>query len=88
MKKLEDFIGKKISVAILDSANGWYDVKLDGVETGGIWIHGTQLDSLLGHIPKRSVRPTLKPPTRPVIFLPFARIVTVYVETVDLDSQA
>ena len=88
MTKLEDFIGKKISIAIRDSERGWFDVKLDGVEAGGIWIHGKQLDDLLGHKPKRSTKPTLKPPTRPLLFLPFWRVEVVSVETVDLDSQA
>ena len=72
MVRLDDLIGKKVLVALVNSEVAAYDVVLHGVECGGIWVESRELEALLGH---RKGKPIgLKPTKKPVFFYPYSQI--------------
>jgi len=66
MQRLEDLIGRKIIVALMNSEEAGYTVTLHGVESGGIWIESKIHARLLGHSPKKSQKVHGKPPAKPL----------------------
>ncbi len=72
MLKLNDLIGTPVGVALRDSEKGWYEVVLHGVETGGLWIEGGDIDKLLAFL--RTKPRKGQPPTKPVVFVPYSQI--------------
>jgi hypothetical protein len=72
MVRFEDLIGKKISLALVNSEVAAYTVTLHGVEHGGIWVESKELDKLIGHQKSKSTGP--RPATRPVVFYPYSQI--------------
>jgi hypothetical protein len=84
---LDDIIGQKITVALINSSKSHYTVTVRGVEAGGIWAEGKELDALIGHRPNRLKRPdSRKPPTRPVFFIPYAQIGFAVYDSIDLSG--
>ena len=69
---LDDLIGKKVWVMMRDSEQGLYNIVLRGVETGGLWFEGKELDKLAHGfvLPAKEGQP----PQRAVFFFPFSQI--------------
>ena len=85
--RLDEIIGKKLTLSLVSSTAPYYIVTLRGVEAGGIWVEGAKLDALIGHKPARITRPkSTKPPTRPVFFIPYSQIVFAAYLSVDLSE--
>lgn len=69
---LDDLVGKKVWVMMRDSEVGLYRIVLRGIETGGLWFEGKELDKLAqGFVPKTKEG---QPPQRAIFFFPFAQI--------------
>jgi hypothetical protein len=70
---LDDLIGKRILVMMRDSEVGLYTTTvLRGVETGGLWLEGKELDTLAQGLVAKA--PKGQPPQRAIFFFPFAQI--------------
>jgi hypothetical protein len=73
MMRFDDLIGKEVLLGVRDSELGTYRVVLRGVETGGVWFEGEELDKLARqHVPKVKEG---QPRQRPVFFFPYQQIV-------------
>lgn len=82
--RLDEIIGKKITLSLVRSKNP-YILTLRGVEAGGIWVEGGSLDALTGHKSSQKERPkSPKPPTRPVVFIPYPQVVFAVYHSTDL----
>jgi len=83
MLRLDDLIGKKLLVTLLDSNEPSYTVTLHGVESGGLWLEGSQLEKLADFlVPKPKVG---QPQKKPVFFVPYARIEFLIALSTNLD---
>jgi hypothetical protein len=81
-----DYIGQMISLAIpAIDANLIHDVKLLGVETGGIWVESQKLINMALRTSGQATAPQ-----SPVFFFPYSEIRFGYVrvEVVALDERA
>ncbi|MGH9605396.1 MAG: hypothetical protein ACRD3N_06810 [Terracidiphilus sp.] len=72
MVRLEDLVGKEVTLALIDSEEAGYDVVLHGVENGGIWSESNELEQRIGHRRGKSVG--LKPAKKAVFFYPYSQI--------------
>ena len=64
MLKTQDFVGKKVVLALINSnRDEGYQAKLLGVESGGVWV---DCDELLGSAPKSA--------TKVPLFVPYSQI--------------
>lgn len=72
MVRLDDLVGKRVLLALVNSEVPSYDIILHGVENGGIWVEGKALESLLGHVAGKPRG--RKPSTKPVFFYPYSQI--------------
>jgi hypothetical protein len=89
MLRLEDLIGKNVTLEILNSEHGAYEVTLHGVEVGGLWVENPQLEALLGHIGRQPgwYRYTqTRPEKKPVFFIPYAQIAFLVASSTELDE--
>ena len=85
MQRLDDLIGKKVLVAILNSKTPANDVTLHGVEAGGIWIECREYEELLGY--KNPRKPKNRLHAKPVFFIPFAQIQFLISYSTELDDD-
>lgn len=86
MLRLDDLIGQKIIIALVNSKNhAGYDVILHGVEGGGLWIESSELargsEVLLPQQKKG------QPPQKAVFFFPYAQIQVLIAPATDLESR-
>ena len=88
MKMLIDLVGKSLIVAIENSERSHYEIVLRGAEHGGIWAESPDLELMFGHEPTRKKRITTVPPTKPLFFIPFARMIWLIAASVDLDESS
>lgn len=73
MLNLNELIGKPVGLALRDSEKeGSYDVVLHGVEAGGLWIEGGEIDEMFAFL--RTKPRKGQPPQKPVVFVPYAQI--------------
>jgi len=85
MQRLDDLIGKKVSIAILNSKEPAYAVTLHGVEAGGIWIECKEYEELLGY--KKPRKPKNLIYAKPVFFIPYAQIQFLISYSTELDED-
>ena len=72
MVRLDDLIGKRVLLSLVNSSADGYTVTLHGVEQGGIWVESRELEQLIGY--RRRKAAGLKPARKPVFFVPYAQI--------------
>jgi hypothetical protein len=82
MVRLDDLIGKKVTLALVGSEAGSYDVTLHGVESGGLWIESADLEKLLCH--RKGYAVGLAPALKPVFFYPYSQIALLIAYTTEL----
>lgn len=88
MVRLEDLIGKRVTIAIRQSIESVYEVTLHGVEAGGLWVESREMQRLLGDIPKGSKNRRARPSEKPVFFIPYAQIVLLVASSTELDETS
>ena len=88
MIRLEDLIGKKVYVSLRESLEPIYDVTLHGLETGGLWVESTQMQSILEGLQKNRKPRKLQPRQNPVFFIPYAQIVFLIAYSTELDEKS
>jgi len=82
MVRLDDLIGQRVLMSLVNSEVAAYDVILHGVENGGIWIESKELETLLGHRKGKPMR--MKPSKKPVFFYPYHQIALLISYSTDL----
>ena len=85
MLRLDDLIGKKIELAIVDSEKPIYSVTLHGVENGGLWVESFEIENLAFVV---SAASRAQRQRKPVFFLPYARIQYVIAYSTELDERS
>ena len=88
MRRLDDLIGKRVTVALAESEAAPYRLTLHGVEGGGVWLEGKELERLLGYRPKRTGKISDKPEGRPVFFIPYTKISFLLSSSIGLDEPS
>ena len=86
MVRLDDLIGKQITLAMRDSEKGIYKVTLHGTESGGIWIESPELAKRVGKIWKSPKTPFPQPTRKPVFFIPYSQLAFLIAPSVELDE--
>ena len=59
-------------LSLINSTADGYNVVLHGVEYGGIWVEGKELEKLIGY--RKPKATGLKPVMKPVFFVPYTQI--------------
>ena len=72
MVRLDDLVGKRVLLSLINSSANGYNITLHGVEYGEIWVESKELEKLIGHRKPKAIG--LKPATKPVFFVPYAQI--------------
>jgi hypothetical protein len=72
MVRLDDLVGRRVLLSLINSSADGYRVILHGVEYGGIWVESKRLEKLIGY--RKPKATGLKPATKPVFFVPYAQI--------------
>ena len=49
MVRLDGLVGKRVLLSLINSTADGYNVILHGVEYGGIWVQGKELEKLIGY---------------------------------------
>jgi hypothetical protein len=88
MLRLEDLIGKKITLALINSEKGVYTIKLHGSEIGGIWVESQDMENRLSRMPDYLASPSTQPAQKPVFFIPYAQIAFLIASSVKLDETS
>ena len=88
MVRLEDLIGKKLTLALKDSEKPIYTVRLHGVEVGGIWVESREMESRLRPVREDTKRNRSKLVQKPVFFIPYGQIVFLIACSTELDESS
>jgi len=86
--RLDDLVGKKVMLTLIDSEEPIYEVTLHGVETGGIWVENKQMQTLLQGEKKRPNGRRAQPSQKPVFFIPYAQIAFLVASSTELDEKS